>query len=98
MRLVVRVVLVRFFPLLGGSLRKLRLAEEAEEAEETVEGPPLEALGVAALEREMPLAVSVQTQTQELALVEEADIPLAGTALLVKFGLGIESDGLFCKS
>jgi hypothetical protein len=63
MKLVVRAVLVRFFPLLGGSLRKLRSAEEAEEAEETVEGPLLEDQVAAAPEMEMPLAGSVQTQT-----------------------------------
>jgi hypothetical protein len=59
MRLVVRVVLVRSFPLLGGSLRKLRLAEVAEAAEETVEGLLPEALVVAALGREMLLVGSV---------------------------------------
>jgi hypothetical protein len=67
-------------------------------AEETTEELLLEALVAVAQDEEMLLEQLVQRRLQVLVLAVAVDTPLVETVLLVKFGLGIESNGLFCKS
>jgi hypothetical protein len=49
------------------------------------------------MEKEMLLGESEQQQLLELVLEEAEVTALVEMALLVKFGLGTESNGLFCK-